>query len=1093
MTSNKDLSVKIHVLSIFICVTNIIQVALSAGGDDFLQVAMHDRCNEDDLNCGLPVECCCKPTHNFNFKVSLGNDTNDDKFPVQVLCVNATEVPSKLPKVTETFKLLQTDISVFSQGSFPDSNTLKNLSTIYIWKNSKLREIQNFAFFGYESLSTIILEDLPELKVIEQHAFSNLPSLRLLKLKHVGLTIIPSFTGLASSSLIPLEIILENTQISQVISGAFQSLPVRIKIVQLSWNLHLTTINDFAFNGSSIAQLNLNDNKQLTSLAPRAFHGMKNLENLILRGTSISTLPTNDLKTLIEIDVRRTPLLHRFPAAQELPSLRVAWLTYTYHCCSLNAYGFGSVFNKNTNENTQDLRPCGSSKANANTTITDIPDKDKMENITSGHIFPDFPGGKEDVYDLDWENYTLPSYVHPVVYDGEYVSAYHENEDPEAYDGRSSFLQRIYYQASMEGSWEDDYETSTGAIAANEIGGWRESANVPTDATRVVDSIELCYTVDGVEYRAVYHTPVKCTPEPDAFNPCENVLGTSVLPAISWIVSALAIIGNFFVILVLSVVTCDRSCARQHHLSVQKFLVLNLAVADMCMGVYLLMVSSMDARSSGEYYKYGVEWQTGIGCKISGFLSIFSSQLSVYTLSVISLERWYAIRFAIHLDKRMTMRCARVCIFFGWLVAGLLAILPLVGVNNYEKTSICLPFDVSKTSGMAYVGVLLFIAIGAFVVDVICYLWMYTTVRTVGITDGRKRRTSVSSSKSGAFHGMNATADAIVAKRMAILVFTNFACFFPISFFALTAAAGKPLISISQSKILLVIFYPLNSCCNPFLYAILTKSFRRDLLTWFTSRGYCIPLAAKLNGAHWRRNSIDPGSAERRDTYRKRFQQCVKYVTNKRSVHMDIGGEASANSRDSERVTKNHRYSPSHLKPLNIHNGKIAYMGKHAKTDLDNNSNSISSYHSTGNSQSGHKGMSRFFKLALGTKKFKEPTTPTEERVLTNRQRPIFPEIRWFRSQRNRPSRQTSGEITSPNWPRPEDSSPLMETLDSRNECDFSMPNHENKKSAYKSGRRASKSRHSTTTIETRLTVGGNTRGSVDHGHILQDTGASTP
>lgn len=87
--------------------------------------------------------------------------------------------------------------------------------------------------------------------------------------------------------------------------------------------------------------------------------------------------------------------------------------------------------------------------------------------------------------------------------------------------------------------------------------------------------------------------------------------------------------------------------------------------------------------------------------------------------------------------------------------------------------------------------------------------------------------------------------DATIAKRMALLVFTDFACWAPIAFFGLTAVAGFPLISVTHSKILLVFFYPLNSCSNPYLYAIVTKQYRRDFFILTSRWGCCIDRAAK--------------------------------------------------------------------------------------------------------------------------------------------------------------------------------------------------------------------------------------------------------
>lgn len=95
----------------------------------------------------------------------------------------------------------------------------------------------------------------------------------------------------------------------------------------------------------------------------------------------------------------------------------------------------------------------------------------------------------------------------------------------------------------------------------------------------------------------------------------------------------------------------------------------------------------------------------------------------------------------------------------------------------------------------------------SFSVIVSCYMKMYCSIR--------------------GSHAWNSN-DSRVAKRMALLVFTDFACWAPITFFSLTAAFGKELISLDDAKIFTIFVLPLNSCANPFLYAILTKQFKKD-------------------------------------------------------------------------------------------------------------------------------------------------------------------------------------------------------------------------------------------------------------------------
>jgi hypothetical protein len=44
-----------------------------------------------------------------------------------------------------------------------------------------------------------------------------------------------------------------------------------------------------------------------------------------------------------------------------------------------------------------------------------------------------------------------------------------------------------------------------------------------------------------------------------------------------------------------------------------------------------------------------------------------------------------------------------------------------------------------------------------------------------------------------------------------------------ITILGLTAAFGHPLITLTNAKICLILFYPINSCANPILYVFLTK------------------------------------------------------------------------------------------------------------------------------------------------------------------------------------------------------------------------------------------------------------------------------
>ncbi|XP_041726305.1 lutropin-choriogonadotropic hormone receptor-like [Coregonus clupeaformis] len=322
----------------------------------------------------------------------------------------------------------------------------------------------------------------------------------------------------------------------------------------------------------------------------------------------------------------------------------------------------------------------------------------------------------------------------------------------------------------------------------------------------------------------------QCTPEPDAFNPCEDLLGYSFLRSVTWLITVFAVAGNMAVLVVL--------ITSHQKLNVSRFLMCNLAFADLCMGLYLLLIAAMDYHSRKEYYNHATDWQTGMGCGVAGFLTVFASELSVYTLTMITLERWHTITNAMHINKRLRLRHVVIMMAGGWCFSLLAALLPVLGVSSYTKVSICLPMDIESLVSQVYVVALLLLNVTAFFIVCYCYVRIYLSIHNPDLATR---------------HG-----DAKIAKRMAVLIFTDFLCMAPISFFAISAALRMPLITVSHSKILLVLFYPINSLCNPFLYTIFTRAFRKDMCLLLSRCSCCHARAEFYRAQNLATHTIPP-------------------------------------------------------------------------------------------------------------------------------------------------------------------------------------------------------------------------------------------
>lgn len=318
-------------------------------------------------------------------------------------------------------------------------------------------------------------------------------------------------------------------------------------------------------------------------------------------------------------------------------------------------------------------------------------------------------------------------------------------------------------------------------------------------------------------------TFVVCNPVNDPFNPCTDLIDSNLLRAGMWLVIILSIGGNVIVLgftLVYFIARYIRNKKKPH---LMYFLYINLAVADLFMGIYLLTIAVVDLDTIGEYSRHAIAWQTSAGCRFAGFCALFSSLLSIYTLLVITIERVYTIKFALQ-RKRFHKQAVVISIVMGWILTVVMCVLPLAGLSSYERVSICLPFETRDVEDKAYVVTILIITGIASFAIMLCYAALFYFV-----TCNRR----------SLYKSMSGREELKLACRMSILVFTDFACWAPVALFGLTAAFQKPLINVTDSKILMVFVFPLNSCLNPILYSFSTRKFRSIVCTAFDHCGLC--------------------------------------------------------------------------------------------------------------------------------------------------------------------------------------------------------------------------------------------------------------
>ncbi|XP_060583949.1 G-protein coupled receptor GRL101-like [Ruditapes philippinarum] len=325
---------------------------------------------------------------------------------------------------------------------------------------------------------------------------------------------------------------------------------------------------------------------------------------------------------------------------------------------------------------------------------------------------------------------------------------------------------------------------------------------------------------DGLQSVELLHTPAfkfccirplylredLCLPYQDEFSSCADLMRHPILQVLLWVIGSLALLGN-----IASFVY--RMHFDRYRLKIgYGIFVTNLAISDLLMGIYMLIIALADNIFRGRYIEADTYWRSSNWCRLAGVLSTLSSEASVFFVALITIDRILVIKFPFG-NVRITSQKAVVISVIIWVFAAFLSILPLIYVDYfsdgfYSKSAVCLalPLTRDRPPGWIYsFSVFVIFNFAMFVLIALGQLLIYTEVRN---QTKISRRMNVSRKN-----------DLIVARNLLLLVSTDFLCWFPIGVMGLVALNGNTVPGDVYAWTAVLVL-PVNSALNPFLYTL---------------------------------------------------------------------------------------------------------------------------------------------------------------------------------------------------------------------------------------------------------------------------------
>ena len=311
-----------------------------------------------------------------------------------------------------------------------------------------------------------------------------------------------------------------------------------------------------------------------------------------------------------------------------------------------------------------------------------------------------------------------------------------------------------------------------------------------------------------------------------------------------WSIGLGALSGNLFVLVSRNKET--------HKKKVNSILLRNLAASDLLMGIYMLILACADIYFGDYFPMLSDTWRTGITCRIIGAMSIVSSEASVFFVTVISIDRFIAIKFP-YSTRKLGKYSVKVVGTVVWTISLALGIVPSVlsgyrfksfdGFKFYDNSHVCIGLPLALTKLYFYNGRYHRYAIQ--IADSMNYRYHYKTytVPFAGLQNGLFFSTALflgvncvcylvilacyieivravreSSKRSGRSQDM--TEQIKLTIKVTTIVATDIFCWFPVILLGILVQVRVIELPASVFAWCVTFVLPINSDINPYLYTV---------------------------------------------------------------------------------------------------------------------------------------------------------------------------------------------------------------------------------------------------------------------------------